>query len=127
MIHLLSHNQAEKDQINPGLVHSISPYLNPGHVLSPPRSWLEALLDGSYSWHFFRLRYKNLLRNRFRQDPETFFRLLDASAGDKPLYLTCHCLAGPCHSEIASEFMEILRWQKPYQNSLREREMGHAA
>jgi hypothetical protein len=92
----------------------ISPYLNPAHVLAPPRVWLESVLDGSFSWEFFRLRYKNLLRTRFKEDPEPFFALLDESAGENELMLTCHCLAGPCHVEVAQDFLERLRDQEPY-------------
>lgn len=116
MIQLLSQTEADRLRLSPGSVHSISPYQNPAHFLSPPREWLEALLHGAYSWHFFRLRYKNLLRNRFREEPERFFALLDGSEGDKPLYLTCHCLSGSCHREIAREFLEVLRGQEPYRN-----------
>jgi hypothetical protein len=93
--------------------HCISPYLNPGHVLAPPRQWLEALLDGEITWEFFRLRYKNLLRNRFRADPEPFFSLLEESSAGH-LVLTCHCLAGPCHVEVAQEFLDRLREQEPF-------------
>lgn len=115
MIHLLSQNQAERAGIRAGLVQSISPYLNPAHVLTPPREWLEALLRGDYSWHFFRLRYKNLLRTRYNQEPDSFHALLEASEGEQALYLTCHCLTGHCHREIAAEFLETLRMQGPYQ------------
>lgn len=95
-------------------VQCISPYLNPAHVLSPPRAWLESILDGSISWEFFRLRYKNLLRTRFREDPEPFFALLDEAGAGHELVLTCHCLAGPCHTEVAREFLDKLREQEPY-------------
>ncbi len=115
MIFLMSQTRAEQKRIKPGLVHCISPYLNPAHVMSPPRHWLEALVRGEYGWHFFRLRYKNFLRNRFREEPERFFALLDASQGNKPLLLTCHCLTHPCHREIAREYLEILRSQQPYE------------
>ena len=84
------------------------------HALSPRRSWIEALLREEYSWHFFRWRYKNMLRLRFRSEPERFFSILDASAGERPLYLACHCLAEPCHREIAMDFLEKLRQQRPY-------------
>ena len=90
----------------------------PAHPLAPPRGWIEALLRGEYSWHFFRLRYKNMLRLRFKSDPERFFSILDASAGERPLYLACHCLAGSCHREIAADFLEKLRQQEPYRNRL---------
>lgn len=95
-------------------VQCISPYLNPAHVLAPPRAWLESILDGSISWEFFRLRYKNLLRTRFRDDPEPFFALLDGSGHGHDLVLTCHCLAGPCHAEVARDFLDRLREQEPY-------------
>lgn len=116
MIHLLSQTEAEKRRLAAGSVHNISPYINPAHFLAPPRGWLEALLEGEFGWHFLRLRYKNLLRNRFREEPERFFALLDGSEGQKPLYLTCHCLSGACHGEIARDFLEILRTQEPYRN-----------
>lgn len=116
MINLISQTDADKRGVHPGLVQNISPYLNPAHTLAPPRGWIEALLRGDYSWHFFRLRYKNMLRQRFRADPERFFSILDASAGDRPLYLACHCLVGPCHREIAEDFLEKLRQQEPYRN-----------
>jgi hypothetical protein len=96
-------------------VQCISPYLNPAHVLAPPRDWLEAVVQGGFTWEFFRLRYKDLLRRRFREFPEPFFSLLDASAGDQILALTCHCLAGPCHAEVAKDFLDKLRDLAPYQ------------
>jgi hypothetical protein len=96
-------------------VQCASPYLNPTHVLSPPRHWLEALVDSGMSWEFFRLRYKALLRSRFREDPEAFFSLLDASRAERMLVLTCHCLAEPCHVEVAREFLDWLRARAPYQ------------
>ncbi|MFI5400557.1 MAG: hypothetical protein ACHQZQ_05855 [SAR324 cluster bacterium] len=95
-------------------VQCISPYLNPAHVLAPPRAWLESVLDGSISWEFFRLRYKNLLRTRFKDDPEPFFALLEESGAGHELLLTCHCLAGPCHAEVARDFLEKLREQEPF-------------
>lgn len=109
MIYLMSQVQADRERVDPKVVQSISPYQNPGHVLAPPRRWLEALIRSEYNWHFFRLRYKNMLRNRFREEPERFFSLLDGSEGEKPLVLTCHCLAGGCHRELAKEFLESLR------------------
>ena len=106
-------------------VHSnsqcISPYLNPAHVLAPPRVWLEDLLDRTISWEFFRLRYKNLLRTRWKEDPEAFYSLLDESAGGNELVLTCHCLAGPCHVEVARDFLEKLREQEPYRRWVDQR------
>ena len=119
MLHQIS--QAQVDQMRSahelvaGQVQNISPYHNPAHVLAPPRQWLEALLRGEYSWHFFRLRYKNLLRRRFQEESIRFFSLLEASEQDRSMYLTCHCLAGNCHREIAVEFLENLRQQGPYQ------------
>ncbi len=113
MIHLLSHTDAECRQLAPAQVQCISPYISPAHVLAPPRHWLEALVQGRYSWPLFRLRYKTLLRRRFREEPERFFALLDASTGARALYLTCHCRAGHCHGEIAAEFLENLRRREP--------------
>ena len=37
MIELLSQTEAERQGINPRRVQCITPYLNPAHVLSPPR------------------------------------------------------------------------------------------
>ncbi|MEE8395491.1 MAG: hypothetical protein V3S29_05500 [bacterium] len=126
MIHLLSQKQADRAGIRPGLVHSISPYLNPAHALTPPRDWLEALLRGKYTWNLFRLRYKNLLRNRYRQDAEPFHALLDASGAEQDLYLTCHCLAGHCHRDLAAEFLENLRVQEPYRRQVMARSAAMA-
>ena len=132
MIHLITHHGeaqsgAANSGVNPGLVQNISPYLNPAHVLAPPRAWIESLLNGDYSWHFFRLRYKNLLRLRFREDPERFFGLLDASQGERTLYLDCHCLSGPCHREVAVDFLEKLREQQPFRNRVAMRAAAFAA
>ncbi len=127
MFHLLSPSNTVPRNVNPGLVQNISPYLNPAHVLAPPRIWIESLLDGEYSWHFFRLRYKSLLRKRFRADPERFFALLDASGGLHPVVLTCHCLSDPCHREIARDFLENLRLQPPYRRRSEMREAVFAA
>ncbi|HUJ75476.1 MAG TPA: hypothetical protein VL359_11485 [bacterium] len=115
MIQREAQSQAEARRLAPGTVQCISPYLNPAHVLAPPRDWLEALVRGEFSWEFFRLRYKDLLRKRMREHPEPFFALLDASAGDQTLVLTCHCLSGPCHTEVAQDFLEKLRDQAAYQ------------
>jgi len=115
MLHQISQTQADREGIVPNQIQNISPYHNPGHVLAPPRHWLESLLRGEFPWNFFRLRYKNLLRRRFRETPSRFFSLLEASENDKPLFLSCHCLAGNCHREIAAEFLETLRRQAPYQ------------
>ena len=115
MLHQISQTQADRDHLPPSEIQNISPYHNPGHVLAPPRQWLEGLLRSEFPWHFFRLRYKNLLRRRFREEPARFFSLLEASEHDHEMYLTCHCLAGHCHREIAAEFMETLRRQEPYQ------------
>jgi hypothetical protein len=114
MIQLLSQTEAERHGLATDQVVCVSPYLNPHHVLAPPLTWLYALVQGSYSWHFFRLRYKNLLRNRLRDEPEAFFALLDASQDGQSLYLTCHCLSDPCHREIAREFLEKLREGEAY-------------
>jgi hypothetical protein len=113
MIHLLSQSEAERQDIRPSQIQSISPYANPAHVLAPPRHWLEALVREEYSWPFFRLRYKTLLRARFKEDPGRFFALLDASDGASPLYLTCQCLSAPCHRAVAREFLENLRESQP--------------
>ncbi len=125
MIHLITQTEADRRFASraaaPGSVHGIGPYLNPPHFLAPPARWLEALVEGEFGWHFFRLRYKNLLRNRFREEPERFFSLLDGSEGRRALYLACHCLpgacrSGACHGGIAREFLELLRGQEPYRN-----------
>ncbi|MCZ6471999.1 MAG: hypothetical protein O7A08_13865 [SAR324 cluster bacterium] len=127
MFHLHSPSNTVPRNVNPGLVQNISPYLNPAHVLAPPRIWIESLLNGEYSWHFFRLRYKNLLRLRFREAPERFFGLLDASEGERPLYFACHCFSGPCHREVAVDFLEKLREQAPYRNRVALRTAALAA
>ena len=109
MIELISKSDAERQGVDPRRIQCITPYLNPGHILSPPRQWLEALVNGDYGWHFFRLRYKNLLRNRYRAEPERFHALLRLSEGNHLLYLTCHCLTNHCHREVAREYLELLR------------------
>src|SRR5262249_45101540 len=114
MIRIAPQAQADQEAAHGACVQCASPYLNPAHVLSPPRHWLEALVDGGMSWEFFRLRYKNLLRKRFAEDSEAFHTLLESSEGDHALVLTCHCLAGPCHLEVAREFLEQLRDRAPY-------------
>lgn len=111
----VSHASAAHAGHDAARVQCISPYLNPAHVLAPPRAWLEAVMDGSISWEFFRLRYKNLLRTRFKEDADPFFALLDESGPGRELVLTCHCLAGPCHVEVARDFLDKLRAQEPYQ------------
>jgi len=116
MIRLMSKTEAETEGLHTARVQCISPYLNPAHVLSPPRGWLEHLIQGELGWHVFRLRYKSLLRKRYQADPERFHRLLAASEGDKELVLTCHCLTDHCHREIAAEFLERLREQAGYRN-----------
>lgn len=112
MIHLMSQREAEQSGVPSARVQNVSPYVNPAHVLAPPRQWLEALVEGTYSWPFFRLRYKSLLRNRFQAEPERFHALLDASEGGRELVLTCHCLSDHCHRELAREFLEHLRGQR---------------
>ncbi len=122
---LLLESQVAKGQVDKYIAHEagqharhtecISPYVNPGHVLAAPRHWLEAVVKGEYTWQFFRLRYKHLLRSRFQENPEPFFALLEASDGENELVLTCHCLAGPCHAEVAVDFLERLRDQAAYQ------------
>jgi uncharacterized protein YeaO (DUF488 family) len=109
MIELMSDNEAERRGLDPREVQCISPYLNPAHVLAPPRQWLESLVQEEYSWHFFRLRYKNLLRGRYQADPLRFAALLRDSEGPRRLVLTCHCLTAHCHREVAREFLERLR------------------
>lgn len=113
MIHLMTEKEARHSGLPPSRVHCISPYLNPAHVLSPPRHWLEALHSGKYSWPFFRLRYKNLLRQRFKAEPARFFAMLDLSEGTAVLALTCHCQSGLCHRQLAREFLEHVRGQRP--------------
>lgn len=112
MIELLSKTDAERLGVDPRDIQCISPYLNSAHILAPPRRWLERVLQEDCSWHFFRLRYKNLLRNRYQAEPERFHALLWKSAGDQRLVLTCHCLTPLCHREIAKEFLERLRAQQ---------------
>jgi hypothetical protein len=108
--------QSTETAPHPGRTECISPYLNPAHILAPPRAWVDAVSDGSISWEFFRLRYKNLLRARLRDDPEPFFALLEeAGHSGRELTLTCHCLTGPCHAEVAWEFLDRLREQETYQ------------
>jgi hypothetical protein len=113
MIHLMSQRDADLQRLPEGhqnaQVHSVSPYLNPAHVLAPPRRWLEAVASGAWAWEFFRLRYKSLLRSRFQAEPERFHALLEVSDGAKTLVLTCHCLGDRCHRELAREFLERLR------------------
>jgi hypothetical protein len=113
MIELRSHTQAERQPLAGACVQCISPYLNPAHILSPPRDWLEGLVEGDCSWSLFRLRYKALLRARFRADAEPFFALLQAAEGT--LVLTCHCMAGPCHLDLAKDFLLRLRDQTPHE------------
>jgi Active DUF488-N3 subclade len=113
MLHVMSQREADRNGVPATRAASISPYVNPAHVLAPPRRGLEALAGGAWSWQFFRLRYKSLLRERYRQEPERFHALLDASAGEAELVLTCHCATGRCHRELAREFLERLREQRP--------------
>lgn len=113
MIQVISQKQADRTPPPALHLHCISPYLNPAHVLAPPRHWVEALAKGEFSWAFFRFRYKSLLRKRFNADPERFNALLDASEGSAPLILSCHCEAAPCHRYLARAFLEHLREQRP--------------
>jgi Active DUF488-N3 subclade len=113
MLHTMSQRDAERSTLPRAQVQNVSPYQNPAHVLAPPRHWLEALGSGEYSWPFFRLRYKSLLRSRYSAEPERFHALLDASAGNSDLVLTCHCLTERCHRELAREFLERVRAQRP--------------
>lgn len=112
MIRLMSQWDAETQRLPSAHVQNISPYVNPAHVLAPPRAWLEALVRGRMSWPFFRLRYKSLLRSRYRAEPERFHALLEASADGAELVLTCHCLSDHCHRELAAEFLERVRAQR---------------
>ena len=121
MIHTMSQRDAERSQFPAARVQDVSPYVNPAHVLAPPRRWLEALVSGEYSWPFFRLRYKNLLRARDAAEPERFHALLDASGGTQELVLTCHCLTERCHRELAREFLERVRAQRPLVAAARSR------
>ena len=109
MIDLMSQREAERRGIDPREIQNISPYVNPAHVLAPPRHWLEGLVRESCGWHLFRLRYKNLLRSRYQADPAAFDALLQASEGGRNLVLTCHCLTTQCHRGIAREFLDKLR------------------
>jgi Active DUF488-N3 subclade len=113
MLHVMSQREADRNGVPATRAASISPYVNPAHVLAPPRRWLEALASGEYSWPFFRLRYKNLLRTRYAAEPERFHALLDASTGTDELVLTCHCATDRCHRELAREFLERLRALRP--------------
>src|SRR5690348_14564806 len=79
MIRIGPQAQSAQEAAQGACVECASPYLNPAHVLSPPRHWLEALVDGGMTWEFFRLRYKALLRTRSRENPEAFYALLEAS------------------------------------------------
>ena len=112
MIRLMSQLEAERNDLPPASVQCISPFLNPAHVLAPPRHWLDLLVSGQYSWAFFRLRYKSLLKTRFEENPERFESLLDASEGKLSLILTCHCLSDHCHRGLAREFLEQLRLER---------------
>ncbi|MDH4246447.1 MAG: hypothetical protein OEW39_01365 [Deltaproteobacteria bacterium] len=113
MIHFLSQDEVEHLSLSPALkqslVQSIDPQVNPGHVLTPPRHWLEAVATGEYTWNFFRLRYKNLLRRREKLEPAKFQTLLNRSVGEQALYLTCGCGGPNCHAELAAEFLETQR------------------
>lgn len=121
MIRIGAQAQAAQEAVHGASVECASPYLNPAHILAPPRHWLEALVEGGMTWEFFRLRYKALLRERHRKHPDVFYALLEVSQGEKTLVLTCHCLAGPCHLEVAREFLEWLRERAPYQEWARLR------
>ncbi|MDH4122121.1 MAG: hypothetical protein OEV94_10490 [Deltaproteobacteria bacterium] len=121
MIELIPQTQADREGLNPMLVQSVSPYLNPAHVLSPPRDWLEAMVQGDIPWPLFRLRYKNMLWKRFRRDPAPFYRILEASEGHRKLYLSCHCLTSVCHREIARDFLTLLRASPDYRRWREER------
>jgi Active DUF488-N3 subclade len=110
---VMSQRDAERSAVPAALVNNISPYVNPAHVLAPPRRWLEALVSGAYSWQFVRLRYKSLLRTRHAAEPERFHALLDASEAGQELVMTCHCATERCHRVLAREFLERLRSERP--------------
>lgn len=114
MINQLSQTEAARQGIPSTRIQNISPYVNPAHVLAPPRKWVEGLVKGTYTWPFFRLRYKALLRDRYQKWPERFESLLMASHGANPLFLTCHCMTELCHRELALEFLEKLRLEHPF-------------
>jgi hypothetical protein len=109
MIETMSQREAERQGADPREIQNISPFVNPAHVLAPPRAWLEGLVREACTWQLFRLRYKNLLRSRYQADPSAFDALLQASEGPRRLVLTCHCLTPHCHRSIAREFLEKLR------------------
>ena len=109
MMQYLSQSEATRLGISPARQQSVCAYANPGHVLAPPRQWLEALAQGEFTWNFFRLRYKNLLRRRQKHEPTRFQNLLDISQGEQSLVLTCDCGREHCHAPIAVEFLEALR------------------
>jgi hypothetical protein len=109
MINLTSLREAEENRLPPSQVQCISPFVNPAHVLAPPRAWLEALVSGKYGWEFFRFRYKCLLRQRYKADPARFENLLNTSEGVRVLTLTCHCLTDQCHRTPARDFLESVR------------------
>ena len=114
MIKTLSHSEASQVGLPAAQTQNVDPQNNPAHILAPPNKWLAALADGTYSWPFFRLRYKTLLRARFKDEPERFQHLLEASQGGNDLYLTCHCETHEhCHRELAQEFLENLRSTHP--------------
>jgi len=113
MLRVMSQRDAERSAVPAAAVQSVSPYVNPAHVLAPPRRWLEQLVSGEISWPFFRLRYKSLLRSRYLAEPERFHALLDAAAGGPELVLTCHCVGERCHRTLALEFLERVRERQP--------------
>lgn len=126
MIKPITPQDAKTASMMAGQIQSVSPYQNPAHILSPPRDWLEAFQKGEISWSFFRFRYKSLLQKRFREDPQRIFFLLDSSNGSRSLFLSCHCQAGPCHREIAAEFLERMRSRDEYQKHIDWRAAGVA-
>ncbi len=126
MISAISRSEAENGQAAPGQILSISPHHNPGHFLAPPSEWLEGVRNGDFSWEFFRLRYKAMLRKRFEEEPGRVFALLDASRGPRTLFLSCDCSEEPCHREVAGEFLENLRGQQAYMDHTIKRAGGVA-
>jgi len=92
-----------------GQVHNVNPHSNPAHILAPPRHWLDSLSQGAWGWAFFRLRYKNLLRQRVQADPGRFRDLLDSADKQGGMQLECACGSAQCHAPLADEFLQGLR------------------
>ena len=109
------------------VVQNVDPYANPGHILAPPRHWVEALRSGQWSNAFFRLRYKSLLRRRMRAEPERIRFLLEASERSDGLLLGCNCGHDHCHTQPAAEFLEDLREQGALNPAARSGQAGNPA